>query len=175
MCNEFEITNQSICDIGTGPGVPGIILKIIFPEIRLTLVESNAKKTSFLKKVIDKLNLSNVEVVTDRAEIYSVNFKETQDLIVSRAMAALNVLLEVGVQALKVGGTFIGLKSQKLEEEMSDLNGKESLIGLKFDHIQDISEELLGIRKNIFYTKTKVTSDKYPRMYSQIKNSPLGK
>lgn len=175
ICDEIEITDQAICDIGTGPGIPGIVLKIVFPEIKLTLVESNAKKTAFLQKVINELHLKNVWIVTDRAEKYSKTFKETQNIVISRAMAALNVLLEVGVQALKVGGLFIGLKSQKLEEEMSELNGKETLIGLKFSKIQDISEEILGVRKNVFYIKDKQTPPKYPRMYQQIKNSPLGK
>lgn len=175
ICNEIEISDQSICDIGTGPGIPGIVLKIVFPEIKLTLVESNAKKTNFLSKAIEALSLKDVSIVTDRAEKYSVEFKETQDIVLSRAMAALNILLEVGVQALKVGGLFIGLKSQKLEEEMAELNKKEALIGLEFQSIQDITEDSIGVRKNIFYKKSRPTSSKYPRTYSQIKNSPLGK
>src|SRR5699024_8272245 len=142
--------------------------------MELTLVESNAKKTNFLKKAIDHLKLDNVYIITERAEVYSVEAKETQDVIVSRAMAALNVLLEVSVQALKVNGIFIAMKSQKLDEELKDLNNKESLIGLQFSKIQEISEEIIGIRRNIFYTKVKSTPNKYPRMYAQIKNRPLG-
>jgi 16S rRNA (guanine527-N7)-methyltransferase len=175
ICDEMDLSGKKICDVGTGPGIPGIVLKICFPDIKLTLIESNAKKTSFLEKAVYELKLSNVWIVTERAEKYSKTFKETQDIIISRAVAALNVLLEIAVQALKVNGHFICLKSQKLDEELADLNGQEQQLGLQFVSIQHFDEEIIGVRNNIIYQKVKPTSNTYPRMYAQIKNRPLGK
>ncbi|QEH62394.1 16S rRNA methyltransferase GidB [Spiroplasma chinense] len=171
----IEIENQSIMDIGTGAGFPGLVIKILFPETKVYLVESNNKKISFLNLVINKLNLKNVFTKNERAEDFSLEMKEKFDIIISRAMAPLNILLEVGVQGLKVGGQFICLKSKNVTNEILDLNNKESVIGLKLLKEQKISIDNIGERINLFYLKEKNTPNSYPRMYSQIKKKPLGK
>ncbi|AGR41660.1 16S rRNA (guanine(527)-N(7))-methyltransferase RsmG [Spiroplasma taiwanense] len=173
--NVFNLDNLEIMDIGTGAGFPGIVLKIIFPNSRIYLVESNGKKINFMNKVIQELNLKNIWTVNKRAEEFSVLNKEKFDLIISRAMAPLNILLEVGVQALKINGYFICLKGKNAEFEINDLNNCENKIGLKLEKIQEIDDLVLGKRINLFYIKIASTSNFYPRLYCQIKKRPLGK
>ncbi|AUM63039.1 16S rRNA (guanine(527)-N(7))-methyltransferase RsmG [Spiroplasma monobiae] len=173
--NEFNPGGLSILDIGTGAGFPGMVLKIMFPSAKIYLVESNGKKINFLKKVIKELSLKDIWTLNVRAEEYSVENREKFDVIISRAMAPLNILLEVGVQALKVEGTFICLKSKNVNNELDDLNGKEKKIGLVLKGKQELRDEVLGERNNLFYKKNKPTPLEYPRLYSQIRKRPLGK
>lgn len=172
--NNINIKEQSICDIGTGAGFPGIVLKIMFPKIRLTLVESNSKKVNFLKLICEELNLNDVFFSQQRAEEFTVDNKEKYDIVISRAMAPLNILLELGAKGVKMDGYFICLKSKTVFEEMKILNNKESVLGLKLDCIQEYKDDFLGERNNVFYKKNKNTPDFYPRNYSQIKKKPLG-
>ena len=88
-----ELSDQKVCDIGTGAGFPGMVLKIAFPQLNITLVDSTTKKCSFLNKVILKLNLTNINVINERAEIYSRNVREEYDIVTSRAVAPLTHLL----------------------------------------------------------------------------------
>lgn len=103
----FKINDQKIADIGTGAGFPGVVLKIFFPNIKLTLIESNNKKANFLKYLVDKLELNDVEILNKRAEELTSDYKEKFDIVISRAVAYLNIILELGVQLVKVDGSFI--------------------------------------------------------------------
>ncbi|QHX37065.1 16S rRNA (guanine(527)-N(7))-methyltransferase RsmG [Spiroplasma sp. BIUS-1] len=173
--NVFNPEGLSILDIGTGAGFPGLVLKIIFPKAKIYLLESNGKKINFLNKVIQELDLKDVWTLNERAEEYSLDNKEKFDVIISRAMAPLNILLEVGVQALKVDGTFICLKAKNVNNEIQDLNGQEKKLGLMLEQRQELQDDVLGERNNLFYKKQKVTPSEYPRLYSQIRKRPLGK
>ncbi|SYV96613.1 ribosomal RNA small subunit methyltransferase G family protein [Mycoplasma putrefaciens] len=166
---EFEITNQKIADIGTGPGFPGLVLKIFFPEIKLTLIESNNKKVNFLKLVVDKLTLKDVEIINKRAEELTSQYKEAFEIIVSRAVAYLDIILEIGVQLLKVDGMFILLKGPRAYQEINDLKNKDQKLSLKLINTQKISDSGFGLRVNLFYKKLTHTNPIYPRKYSQIK------
>ncbi|WP_338985034.1 16S rRNA (guanine(527)-N(7))-methyltransferase RsmG [Spiroplasma endosymbiont of Diplazon laetatorius] len=173
--NEFDPKGLSILDIGTGAGFPGLVLKIMFPTSKIYLVESNGKKINFLNKVIKELNLKDVWTLNVRAEEYSLENKEKFDVIISRAMAPLNILLEVGIQALKVNGTFICLKAKNVNNEIKELNGQEKKIGLSLNNRQELQDDILGERNNLFYIKDNETPKEYPRLYSQIRKRPLGK
>jgi len=116
----INLNNQSICDIGTGAGFPGIVLKIFFPNLTLTLVDSTLKKCNFLKKVVEQLNLNNVITINNRIENYAKEVRENYDIVISRAVAPLKHLLEYGIPLLKVGGTIICLKG-KIENETTNL------------------------------------------------------
>lgn len=166
---QHKITNQKIADIGTGPGFPGIVLKIFFPDIKLTLIESNNKKVNFLKLVVEKLGLKDVEILNKRAEELTDLYKEKFDIIVSRAVAYLDIILEIGVQLLKVNGTYILLKGPRAYQEIEDLKNKDKKMGLELVKTQEISDTGFGIRVNLFYKKIAVTSSAFPRKYSQIK------
>ncbi|AOG61073.1 16S rRNA (guanine527-N7)-methyltransferase [Spiroplasma helicoides] len=172
---DFKLSNQFILDIGTGAGFPGIVIKVLFPETIVTLVESNNKKIAFLNLVIKKLELNNITTSSQRAEQFSIDNKEKYDIVISRALAQLNILLELGVQALKINGHFICLKSKNAGTELSELNGKECAIGLKLVKQQNLEIDQLGERVNLFFEKVRSTSIDYPRPYPQIKKKPLGK
>ena len=96
-------------DIGTGAGFPGIPIAIIFNNIKITLVESNAKKCGFLNIIREKLNLNNVEIINERAEDYTKNNREKFDIVTSRAVAHLSILAELEIPALKTNGYFLPL------------------------------------------------------------------
>ncbi|AUB32159.1 16S rRNA (guanine(527)-N(7))-methyltransferase RsmG [Spiroplasma floricola] len=171
----FNPDGLEILDIGTGAGFPGVVLKIMFPNSKIYLLESNGKKINFLNTVIKELDLKNIWTLKVRAEEYSVENKEKFDVIISRAMAPLNILLEVGVQALKIKGTFICLKSKNIANELNELNGQETKLGLSLQKKQNYEDDILGERNNLFYIKNSSTSIEYPRLYSQIRKRPLGK
>ncbi|WP_339020859.1 16S rRNA (guanine(527)-N(7))-methyltransferase RsmG [Spiroplasma endosymbiont of Atherix ibis] len=171
----FNPDSLEILDIGTGAGFPGIVLKIMFPNSKIYLLESNGKKINFLNTVIKELELENIWTLKIRAEEYAIKNKEKFDVIISRAMAPLNILLEVGVQALKIKGIFICLKSKNIANELKDLNNQETKLGLSLYKKQNYEDEILGERNNIFYIKNCSTPTEYPRLYSQIRKRPLGK
>ena len=118
----IDINNQSICDIGSGAGFPGLVLAICFPNTKLTLIESNGKKCNFLNIVKDKLNLTNVTILNTRAEEFSKNNREVFDIVTARAVAPLKHLLEYSVPLLKIGGYFITMKANVENEEVNITN-----------------------------------------------------
>lgn len=169
----INLENQSLCDIGTGAGFPGIVLKIIFPKLKITLLDSTLKKCNFLKLVIDKLNLKDIEVINERAEIYSKRIREKYDIVTSRAVANLKHLLEYSIPLLKVNGYYIAMKSD-IKEEIIGINNYYKLLNIK--EIDRISFNLPienSLRTLIKYQKNSITDLKYPRKYSEIKKKNL--
>ena len=169
----INLNNQSLCDIGTGAGFPGIVLKIIFPNLKVTLLDSTQKKCNFLKLAIDKLNLKDIEVVNDRAEIYSKNVREKYDIVTSRAVAPLKHLLEYSIPLVKVYGYYIAMKSD-IKEELIDIERYYKLLNIK--EIDRISFNLPienSLRTLLKYQKNNITDLKYPRKYNEIKKKNL--
>nr|VZS00991.1 Ribosomal RNA small subunit methyltransferase G [Mycoplasma feriruminatoris] len=164
----FKINDQKIADIGTGAGFPGVVLKIFFPNIKLTLIESNNKKANFLKYLVDKLELNDVEILNKRAEELVSDYKEKFDIVISRAVAYLDIILELGVQLVKVDGSFILLKGPKAFQEIDDLKNKDKKMNLKLVDVQQLQDTGFGTRINLFYKKIGSTSSLYPRKYQQI-------
>ena len=117
----ISLTNQYILDIGSGAGFPGLVLKIVFPNIKIDLLDSTNKKCLFLQKVIDTLELKDINVINDRAEEYAKDHREQYDIITSRAVAPLKHLLEYSIPMLKVNGSFISLKGD-IKEELKGIN-----------------------------------------------------
>lgn len=164
------IKNEKIklCDFGTGAGFPGIIIKIFFPNIDIVLIESNSKKCIFLKEVIKKLNLNNIEVVNTRMEMFSKNNRETFDIVTCRAVSHLKVISELGIPLLKINGYFLPLKSNITEEI---IESKKILNELKCNLENVISYELpieKSKRNILIIKKLEKTNLKYPREYSKI-------
>ena len=169
----INIENQYICDVGTGAGFPGIVLKIIYPEIKIDLLDATGKKCQFLKMVIEKLHLSNANVINERAEEYSKINREKYDIVTSRAVAPLKHLLEYSIPLLKINGKFIALKSN-IEEELKNIDNYYQKLFLKEEKIisfylpiESSFRTLYSIEK---YDKTKII---YPRKYSQIKKQEI--
>lgn len=127
----FDLANASLIDIGAGAGFPGLPLKIIYPELKLTLVESVGKKVNFLKEVAAKLNLDQVTVLTGRAEEISqmAQHRESYDLATGRAVAALPVLTEYCLPLVKTNGLFIAPKKGNLEVEIAEAAKAIALLG----------------------------------------------
>lgn len=169
----INLTNQSLCDIGTGAGFPGIVLKIAFPDLEVTLVDSTEKKCKFLNIVISKLKLQNIKVINERAEIYSKNNREKYDIVTSRAVAPLKHLLEYSIPLVKIDGYYIAMKSNITEEIIGIENYEKKL---KINKIEEISFKLPkenSLRTLIKYQKKEITDIKYPRKYTEIKKKSL--
>jgi len=169
----IDLDNQSLCDIGTGAGFPGIVLKIAFPNLYVTLIDATEKKCNFLKMVIDKLNLKNIEVINARAEEYSKTTREKYDIVTSRAVAPLKHLLEYSIPLVKVDGTYIAMKSD-LTKELVEIENYEHKLSIDEQKILKFNlpfEE--STRTLIRYTKKEKTNLIYPRRYNEIKKKDI--
>ena len=112
----YSFSNERVLDVGTGAGFPGLVLAIVFPSLQVTLLDSNNKKTTFLKECVNLLDLKNVEVITSRAEEYTKVHREEYDVVTSRAVSNLRILLELNLPSIKVGGYFLAMKGNALQE-----------------------------------------------------------
>lgn len=172
--NHNILDNQNLLDVGSGAGFPGLVLKIVYPNLSVTLLEPTKKRCDFLNVVISKLGLNNISVINDRAENYIKDNRESYDFVVARAVANMNIISELCIPFVKLEGKFIALKGQNYNEECQHLGDSITKLGGKIDKIT--SYELpneLGKRALIEIKKLKNTPLKYPRNYSQIKNKPL--
>lgn len=169
----IELTNQKVCDIGTGAGFPGIVLKIAYPNLEITLVESLTKRCVFLNEVIKELDLKNIKVVNQRAEEFSQNNIEYFDIITSRAVAKLNILLELSIKSLKIGGYYIALKAN-VDEEMKSISTCLTKLNASLDSIITFNLPIDNSLRNIIKIKKDgPTPSLYPRRYNEIKKRPL--
>jgi len=163
---------NTVLDIGTGAGFPGMVLKIIFPNIKVTLLDSNNKKIHFLKELSNILNI-DVEIINDRAENFIKNKREYYDLVVSRAVAPLNILLELAIPFVKIKGIFVSMKAN-VEKELKDSSNTYKELGANIKSINcfELIKECSS-RTIIVYEKINSTNIKYPRLYDKIKKKPL--
>lgn len=161
---------NTLLDIGTGPGFPGMVLKIIYPHLQITLMDSNNKKIGFLKSLAQELNL-NVEIIYGRAEEFIVNRREYYDVVTSRAVASLDILAELSIPYVKTNGLFVAMKSNYQEELQATLPILKKLES-KVEKIEKFSlPKIEANRAIICIRKEKATNHKYPRNYNQIKNA----
>ena len=169
----IKLNNQTLLDIGTGAGFPGMVLKILFPNLKVTLVDSLNKRIIFLKEVINNLGLKDIVALHERAEEYALNNKETFDIVTSRAVASLNVLSELCIPFVKVNGYFIPLKADAKEEINISKKAIETLgcvieESIEFQLIKEKSKRTI-----IKMKKKEKTPAKYPRKFNEIKKKPL--
>ena len=169
----INLNNQYLLDIGTGAGFPGVVLKIFFPQLTIDLLDSTTKKCEFLNKLIKLLNLKNINVINERAEIYAKNNREKYDIVTSRAVAPLSHLLEYSIPVLKPNGIFISLKGNITEELTNIKRYYEKLFIYQEKIITFNLPKNQGYRSIYTIRKFKKTPLKYPRTYSNIKNHPL--
>ena len=163
---------ETLCDLGSGAGFPGIVVKILFPNIKITLVDSLNKRINFLNEVIKKLDLTNITAVHSRIEEYAEIHSEEYDVVTARAVAPLNILLELGSKLIKVGKYFIAMKGN-IENE-PDYSNALKLLNLKEENkiIFNLPIEN-SIRTLIKIKKISSTPKAFPRKYNLIKNKPL--
>ena len=173
LTKAIELTNQKICDIGTGAGFPGIVLKIAYPNLEITLVESLTKRCVFLNEVIKELDLKNIKVVNQRAEEFSQNNIEYFDIITSRAVAKLNILLELSIKSLKIGGYYVALKAN-VDEEIKSISTCLTKLNASLESITTFNLPIDNSLRNIIKIKKDgPTPLSYPRRYNEIKKRPL--
>lgn len=171
-----DLTKElTICDVGAGAGFPSIPLKIIFPNLKVTIVDSLNKRIKFLNQLAEALDLENVNFVHDRAETFGKGvYRESYDIVTARAVARLSVLSELCLPLVKKGGQFIALKSSKGEEELEEARFGLGILGGKVR--ETISYELpeeAGERQMILIDKRSQTPKKYPRKPGTPNKSPL--
>ena len=172
----FEDINNchSLCDIGSGAGFPAIPVKIVYPHLKMDLVDSLGKRVNFLNHVIEETKLENIKAYHSRAEEYAEKHRESFDIVTARAVARLNILAELCVPLVKMGGYFIALKGQTGQEELNESKKALETLGVKLVDIKNIQlPEDAGARTNIYTKKDKKTPHKYPRAFGQIKNKPI--
>ena len=156
---------KTLCDVGTGAGFPGLVLKILYPNLKVTLLDSLNKRLNFLNVVIKELNLKDIETVHTRAEEYNKQF----DITVARAVAPLNILLEYCIPITKVNGYFIAMKGKNEEANnaLKELNSEIIETNSFLLPIENSDRTIIKIKK------LKETNKKFPRKYSEIKKKPL--
>lgn len=164
---------NTMLDIGCGAGFPGLVLKIVFPHLNLTLLDSNNKKTTFCKNLVEKLNLEKVTVINSRAEEYIKEKREYFDLVTARAVKDLSILNELAIPYVKLNGLFIAMKSDVETELNNSLKGIETL-GANYIETKNINlPNNSGVRNFVIIKKASITNPKYPRLYNQILKKPL--
>ena len=170
---DLDLSNKKVLDIGTGAGFPGVVLYLLNPEMDITLLDSSAKKINLLKDYANE-NGYKYQTVVARAEEYAKANREKYDYVFARAVAPLNILLELALPLLKVGGTFIALKGPGVEQEIEDSqNALKKLNARVGKIIVDELPESLESRNIVYIIKDKETNKKYPRDYKDIKKLPL--
>ena len=170
----IDINNiSSLCDFGTGAGFPGIVLKIIFPHLNITLLDSLNKRINFLNLVIKKLNLENIVAIHTRVEDYGKIYREKYDCVVARAVASLNILIEYAVPLVKVNKYFIAMKAN-IEDELKNSSKAMEKLSIKLKCCEQFYlPKEKSIRNILLFVKNKETQKKYPRLSSEIKKNPL--
>jgi 16S rRNA (guanine527-N7)-methyltransferase len=169
-----NLTGLTLLDVGAGAGFPSIPLKIVFPSLKVFVLDSLAKRMTFVEAVIKTLHLEDIHIIVNRAEDEAKISREKFDIVTARAVAKLNILSELCLPLVKVNGYFIALKGINAMNELEQANKAISTLGGKIDHIQELN--LLSNddkRYNIFIKKVNNTNTIYPRLYTKIKNNPL--
>ena len=170
---DLDLSGKKAIDIGTGAGFPGVVLYILNPKTDLTLLDSTSKKIELLKNYASE-NGYDYKTVIARAEDYAKEHREEYDYVFARAVAPLNILLELCTPLLKVGGTFIAMKGPGLEEEFNICSNALKKLNCHIHKvIEDELPETLEKRNLIYISKDKPTPNKYPREYKDIKKLPL--
>ena len=168
------LNDESLCDIGAGAGFPSIPLKIVFPNLKITIVDSLNKRITFLNHLVKELGLTNVQAIAARAEEYAVDHREKFDIVSARAVARLNILDELCLPLCKVGGYFITLKGAQGEQELKECQQAIKKLGGKVEKIEKFTlPDHEDQRVNIYIHKMSSTPKGYPRMFAKIKKSPL--
>lgn len=174
--DEIDRNRVKVIDVGTGAGFPGLALKIAFPNLQMTLLDSLNKRISFLNAVIEELKLTDIEAVHGRAEDFAKqdSYREAYDLCVSRAVANLTTLSEYCLPFVKLGGKFISYKSEKLEEELQHSQKAIAILGGEVNEQVEFNLPDSDIYRNlVIIEKMKSTPKKYPRKAGLPSKEPL--
>ncbi len=167
---------KKLCDVGAGAGFPSIPIKICFPELHVTIVDSLNKRIGFLNHLAEKLQLENVEFVHARAEDFGQNkaYREKFDIVTARAVARLSVLSELCIPLVKKGGIFVAMKGAAAKEELVDAKRPLTVLGAKIQKDYSFLLPVEDSERNIFvFSKVKETPSKYPRKPGVPNKTPI--
>ena len=169
-----ELRGKRVIDVGTGAGFPGLALKIACPEMELTLLDSLDKRVGFLRETCEELGFADVACVHARAEEIPDGFREHFDAAASRAVARLNVLLELCLPYVKPGGLFLAMKGPELSEELREAQAALKTLGGTLERVVDYTIPGTDVTHSVaLIRKTAPTPNKYPRRWPQIKKKAL--
>ncbi|MBQ7641436.1 MAG: 16S rRNA (guanine(527)-N(7))-methyltransferase RsmG [Acholeplasmatales bacterium] len=164
----------AILDVGSGAGFPSIPLAIVDKNANVTIIDALNKRINFLNDLVKYIGINNVIAYHKRAEEYAVEKRESFDYVTARAVARLNVLSELCLPLVKIGGYFIAMKGQGGKEELDEAMNAVKILGGSVERIIEVSlPDDLGKREIILIKKIKPTSNKYPREFKKIKERPL--
>ena len=163
---------NTFCDIGTGAGFPGIVIKIFFPHLKVTLIDALNKRIDFLNVVISELQLKEIETIHSRIEDYGKNNRELYDIVTARAVTNLSNLLEFAIPIVKVNKYFIAMKGSN--NELDTILNALKLLNIKLEDKIEFSLPYEESKRNLIkFVKLDKTNNKYPRKFSEIKKKPL--
>lgn len=176
LLNCADFSGRSLIDVGTGAGFPGMVLKIMEPSLELTLLDSLEKRLIWLEEVCSELGLKGVRFVHARAEEKALDpaFREQFDFATARAVASMNTLSEICLPYVKVGGTFLAMKSVESAEEVNQAAGAVSKLGGRLEKRYDYPIPGAGLSHRVIpVSKISPTPENYPRRWAKIQKSPL--
>ena len=168
----FKFNNQKIIDVGAGAGFPSIPLKIVYPDLKVTIVDSLTKRITFLNHLFKELKLTDCQAISARAEEYAKDHRQEADIVMARAVARLNILDELCLPLVKVNGYFLALKGLKAKEELKEASNGIKVLGGRVDEVIDFTLTNDDHRSNIIIKKVKATPGKYPRKIRKVKQHP---
>lgn len=166
-----DLRGKSLIDVGCGAGFPGVPLAIACPEAKITLLDSLGKRMKWLEQVLPTLGVS-ATCVTARAEEAVSSCRETYDFATSRAVARLNILLELTAPYVKVGGAVLALKGTAAREELAECKNAIRQLGLKLEEVKEFPIDGTN-HAIILLRKVSPTPKQYPRRFAKIKQAPL--
>ena len=166
-----QMDGKTLIDVGCGAGFPGVPLAIACPNTKVTLLDSLGKRMKWLEEVLPQLGVQ-AECVTARAEEYVLKHRESYDFATSRAVARLNILLELTAPYVKVGGAVLAMKGAAAKEELAECGNAIAKLGLKLEKVEEFPIDGTS-HAVIMLRKVKPTPPQYPRRFAKIKQSPL--
>ena len=166
-----DFSGKKVIDVGTGAGFPGMVLKVVEPTIQLTLLDSLGKRVHWLEEILPQLGVK-ATCITARAEEAVADRRESYDIATSRAVARLNILLELTAPYVKVGGAVLAMKGSAAREELAECTSAIQKLGLQLESVKEFSVDGAS-HAVIVLRKIAPTPKQYPRRYAKIKQSPL--
>lgn len=174
LAAQLDLSGKRVIDVGTGAGFPGMVLAILTPDARFTLLDSLGKRVDFLRETADAMGLRRVRCVHARAEEFARKHREQFDIATSRAVAQLNVLCELTLPLVKVGGVFLAMKSVESDPELQEARSAIAQLGGAVEDVTDytipgteVTHRVVRIRKE------RPTPAGFPRAFARIKKAPL--
>ena len=174
LLSHYDLRGKTVVDVGTGAGFPGMVLRILEPTCRLTLLDSLGKRVDWLREVCAEMGLSDVDCVHARAEDFAGEQRERFDIAASRAVAPLNILCELALPLVRVGGMFLAMKSVESDAELDAAKNAVETLGGEVAEVWDYTIPTAAVRHRVIAIgKPRPTPPRFPRPYAKIKKQPL--